>query len=112
MEWTPDLDEEFIRLKEEITAAFQRRSFDEKRGVQVWMDASEEGGLGYVVAQEEGDWTDEGEFKKLVNENGEQRFYMVKCGSTSLIPAQKNYSILELEMSAPLSPEANQRHWL
>ena len=70
-DWTPDLDEEFIRLKEEITAAFQRKVFDEKRGVQAWTDASKEGGLGYVLAQEEGEWTEEGEFKKLVHKKGE-----------------------------------------
>ena len=53
-DWTQELEDEFNRLKEEITAAFQRKAFDERRGVQVWTDASKEGGLGYVVAQEEG----------------------------------------------------------
>ena len=111
-DWTPELEEEFIRLKGEITAAFQRKAFDQRRGVQVWTDASKEGGLGYVVAQEEGEWTEDGNFNKLVNEKGEQRFYMVTCGSTSLTPAQKNYSILELEMSAIVYALTNARHWL
>ena len=96
----------------EITSAFQRKAFEEKRGVQVWTDASKEGGLGYVVAQEEGEWTEDGEFKKLVNEKGEQRYYMVSCGSTSLTPAQRNYSILELEMSAIVYAFTNAHHWL
>ena len=37
---------------------------------------------------------------------------MVTCGSTSLTPAQKNYSILELEMSAIVYALTNARHWL
>merc|ERR1712082_314769 len=99
-------------LKSEITAAFQRKAFDQKRDVTVWTDASKEGGLGYVVAQEEGEWTEDGNFNKLVNEKGEQRYYMVTCGSSSLTPAQKNYSILELEMSAIVYALTNARHWL
>ena len=47
------LEEEFQKLKEEITTAFQKKPFDKKRGVQVWTDTSKEGGLGYMVAQEE-----------------------------------------------------------
>ena len=39
-DWTPELEEEFIKLKGEITSAFQRKAFNEKRGVQVWTDAS------------------------------------------------------------------------
>ena len=61
-DWTPELEEEFQKLKKEITTAFQKKPFDVKRGVQVWTDASKEGGLGYVVAQEEGEWTEDGEF--------------------------------------------------
>ena len=97
---TPELKEEFKKLKEEMTMAFQKKPFDEKRGVQVWTDSSKEGGLGYLVAQEEGGWTEEGEFKKQVNEDGKQQYFMVTCGSTSLTAAQHNYSILELDMSA------------
>ena len=64
------------------------------------------------MAQEEGEWTEEGEFKRLVNKKGEQRYYMVTCGSTSLTPAQRNYSILELEMSTIVYTLTNTRHWL
>ena len=31
-DWTPELEEEFIRLKGEITSAFQKKPFDERRG--------------------------------------------------------------------------------
>ena len=34
-DWTPELEEEFIKLKGEITSTFQRKPFEEKRGVQV-----------------------------------------------------------------------------
>ena len=37
---------------------------------------------------------------------------MVTCGSTSLTPAQRNYSILELEMSAIVYAPSTARHWL
>ena len=37
---------------------------------------------------------------------------MVTCGSTSLTPAQRNYSILELEMSAIVFAFINTHHWL
>ena len=60
--------------------------------MQVSTDASKEGGLGYVVSQEEGKWTEDRVFKKQVNENGEQRCFMVTCGSTSQTRAQRNYS--------------------
>ena len=66
------MEEEFQKLKKEITTAFQKKPFDVKRGVQVWTNASKEGGLRYMVAQEERERTEDREFKKQVNENREQ----------------------------------------
>ena len=42
-DWTPELEEEFQKLKHKIIAAFQKKPFDEKREVLVWTDASKEG---------------------------------------------------------------------
>ena len=66
------MEAEFQKLKEEITTAFQKKPFGKKRGMHVWTDASKEGGLGYMVAEEEGEWTEAGELEKKVNKDGGQ----------------------------------------
>ena len=46
-------------------------------------DASQEGGLGFILLQP-----------------GDGRSNILQCGSATLTPAQRNYSIVELEMLA------------
>ena len=75
--WTLDLKEEFQKLKAEICSVFENKPFDSRRGVHFYNNASKEGGRGYMVPQEEGEWTENGEFQKEIT-----------CGSTSLTLAQ------------------------
>ena len=61
------MEENFQKHREEITTAFNKKPFDKKRGFQVWTDTSKEGGFGYLVAQEEGDWTEHREGGMRIN---------------------------------------------
>ena len=54
---------------------------------------------------------DTGEFKPEINKDtGEPMLYMVTCGSTILTPAQQNYSVTELKMSAIVYLFINAKH--
>ena len=90
------------------------KPFNPGKRVLVFTDASKEGGLGYILEKEEGAWNKENcKFKPEIKEKtGEPKLFMVTCGSTILTLAQRNYYIIELELSTIMYTFLNAKHWL
>ena len=101
-------------MKKEICEVFEKKPFDPERRVLVFTNASKEGALDYILTQKERVQNKEtGKFEPQINKKtGEPMLYMVTCRSTSLTPAQRNYSVIELEMSAIVYAFNNAKHWL
>ena len=57
--------------------------YDPSLPLHLMTDASREGGLGFILLQP-----------------GEGRSNILQCGSATLTPAQRNYSVVELELLA------------
>ena len=85
VEWffTPEMRTEFENAKKGLTdpEAQRLRPFDPNLKCIVLTDASKIHGMGFLLLQED--------------QEGTKR--IIKCGSVSLTPAQRNYSVTELE---------------
>ena len=81
--WLEDQQAAFDRLKSDLLSALSLNHFDPSWSKRLVTDASRLHGLGFVLMQHQDD-------KKKV----------IQCGSRSLLPAEKNYSTLELELTA------------
>lgn len=86
--WLPDHEIEFCKAKELLTSPAVVQPFDPKLHTQLLTDASRLHGLGFALIQRE----------RAVD--GKGRIRLIQCGSCSLSPAQRNYAIIELELSA------------
>ena len=82
-QWTPEINQEFIRSKKILTSDAMVKPFDPNLPTGLLTDASRLHGLGYILLQ----WED-------------KKTRIVQCGSFALTPAQKNYATIELEFLA------------
>ena len=92
--WDDKHEAELGKSKEELTQAFNHKAFDKNLPIIMYTDASKEGGLGYVLTQEK-----------------DNQVNIISCGSTSLMDAQRNYWIVELELSAVVHALENAKHF-
>jgi hypothetical protein len=81
--WLPEYDAEFWRARELLCLEHVVQPFDPALPTQLLTDASRDG-LGYA----------------LIQVDRRERPHMVQCGLCSLTPAQKNYAVVELELTA------------
>ena len=81
--WTEDHESEFQRLKKTVADVSVLSAFDPALPLHLMCDASREGWLGYMLLQP-----------------AEGRTNILQCGSSMLTPAQRGYSIVELELLA------------
>ena len=84
-EWTTQMREEYMKVKELLGNPAVLSPFDKNRVTQLYTDASRVQGLGFILIQED-------------ESSGEK--FLISCGSSRLTKAQKGYSLTELEMSA------------
>ena len=82
--WDDKCEEEFQQIKKLIRDLHHISPFEKGLPLQLYTDASKEGGLAYILAQAREDGT------KAI----------IQCGSTSLNEAQTHYSIMEVELLA------------
>ena len=80
--WNEDHQREFDNLKREIGQLGFLSPFDVSKDMSIVVDASKEGGLGYMLYQE--------------SETGER--HIIQMASTGLTKSQRNYSATELEL--------------
>ena len=78
-QWTPEHDEEFTNLKEEICGAKGLVAFDLEKNIEIYTDAAKTGGIGYDLCQP--------------NNEGDR---LVACGSSGLTDSQRRYAMVEL----------------
>ena len=83
-QWTPEIQEEFVRVKKLLTSDAVVKPFDPSLRTELLCDASRLFGLGFVLLQRETDG----------------RHRLITCGSRSLIPAESRYATIELELLA------------
>ena len=81
--WTELHQSEFNALKEQIKSLSFLSPFDVNRDMKIQVDASKEGGLGYMLFQQ---YSKDAEIK------------IITMASTGLTSAQRNYSATELEL--------------
>ena len=81
--WLEDHQAVFEKLKSDLLSALSLNHFDPTWNTRLVTDASRLHGLGFVLMQHKDDKTK-----------------VVQCGSRSLSQAEKNYSTLELELTA------------
>ena len=81
--WLPEHTEEFERLNKLVSDISVLSPYDPSLPLHLMTDASREGGLGFILMQPNGDKNN-----------------ILECGSATLTPAQRNYSIVELELLA------------
>ena len=88
MDWcfTPEMKVEFVKCKAALTSPSNLTPFDSRMETRLLCDASRLFGFGFILLQRKPGSTD--------------RFGIIRCGSCSLTPAQKNYSVIELEAVA------------
>ena len=82
--WTPEINEEFLRVRDILTSDMIVKPFDPSLETVLITDASRLYGLGYLLLQ--------------YDEGGASR--LVQCGSFALTDHQKNYATIELEFLA------------
>ena len=80
--WIPDAESEFLRLKKDLQQMTEINPYDPSLGIHIFSDASYGGGLGFIACQKLPDG----------------KYNVIQVGSTSLTPAQRNYSVYELEL--------------
>ena len=80
--WTPEAEAEFLRLKKDLQQMTEINPYDPSLGIHIFSDASYGGGLGFIACQKLPDG----------------KYNVIQVGSTSLTPAQRNYSVYELEL--------------
>ena len=81
--WLEDHQHAFDKLKTEVLHTLSLNHFDPKWSTNLITDASRLHGMGFVLSQTMGSHTK-----------------VIQCGSRTLSPAEKNYSIVELELAA------------
>ena len=81
--WLEEHQAAFEQLKADLLGTLALNHFDPSWNTRLITDASRLHGLGFVLMQLSGDQTK-----------------VIQCGSRSLSPAEKNYSTLELELTA------------
>ena len=81
--WLEDHQAAFNQIKSDLLTTLALNHFDPSWDTRLITDASRLHGLGFVLMQTSGDNTK-----------------VVQCGSRTLSPAEKNYSTLELELTA------------
>ena len=82
--WPEELQREFERVKELLVSVSVVKPFDVTLRTELLTDASKLHGLGFALVQYERDGT----------------MRLVRCGSCTLTPAQRNYATIELEAMA------------
>ena len=86
LQWTPEIEEEFLRSKRILTSPAIVKPFDPNLSTGLLTDASRLHGLGYLLLQ----WARDRPEKPQI----------VQCRSFALTTAQRNYSTIELEFLA------------
>ena len=81
--WLYEHQEAFKNLKSDMLSTLSLNHFDPSWNTKLVTDASRLNGLGFVLMQCKND-----------------KVKVIQCGSRSLSPAEKNYSTLELELTA------------
>ena len=81
--WLCEHQEAFMNLKSDMLSTLSLNHFDPSWDTKLVTDASRLNGLGFVLMQCKKD-----------------KVKVIQCGSRSLSPAEKNYSTLELELTA------------
>ena len=81
--WLAEHQTAFDSLKSDIISALSLNHFDPSWDTRLITDASRLHGLGFVLMQSKAD-----------------KVKIIQCGSWSLSSAEKNYSTLELELTA------------
>ena len=80
--WTEECQKKFISMKKILGSMNFLAPFDIRRPLELFTDASKEGGLRFVLWQP-----------------GEEKHKsIIQCGSTGLTATQKNYSVTEVEL--------------
>ena len=82
--WQAEHENEFRKLKDILKTSGILQAFDKDLKTILLTDASKLNGLGWALIQMKSDGS----------------ISLIKCGSSSLTPAQKNYAVIELEMLA------------
>ena len=94
--WLPEHEQEFVAVKKLLTSPMIVHYYDPSLPTSLLTDASKLYGLGYA----------------LVQHTGEGRLHLIQAGSSSLIPAEKNYAPIELECSAAVWAIQKCKHFL
>ena len=93
--WTQAQEESFQELKSLLTSPLVTQSFNPSKDAYVISDASRSG-LGYL----------------LIQKNDQGNPVLVQAGSKSLSPAEFNYSVSEIELTAVVFAMSKLRHYL
>ena len=83
--WLPAHQEDFNQIKKVLTGPLVVRHYDPSLSTEVITDASRLHGLGFLILQ-------------FDPKDPEQRRWLIMAGSRALIPAEKNYATIDLEM--------------
>ena len=85
-QWLPEHETAFQKMKKILTSEAVIKPFRKGDTTQLLTDASRLHGMGFLLIQ-----------RPLDNPN---RIHLIECGSSSLSPAQRNYSTVELEAAS------------
>ncbi|WP_416879625.1 reverse transcriptase family protein, partial [Litorimonas sp.] len=80
--WTAEHQADFEKMKDSLSEAVSLKPFDQSKKTVLITDASKLHGIGFILIQ-----LDE-----------QERVSVIQCGSASLNAAEKNYSVIELEL--------------
>lgn len=96
--WLPDHSEAFAAVKKALTSELVLRPYNPELPTKLLTDASRLYGIGFALVQP-------------CDSEDDKRFYLIQCGSRSLLPAETRYATIELELLAIAYAVMKCRHY-